>query len=72
MSSLPLSHDEAHTHAPQTAGSKQVKIVHADRSAPVDIHKAPVSRVYTKDYSKVQEQGDSDKVTVYLGNPLRW
>lgn len=65
-------HNEAHTLNAQTAGSKRVKIVHAERSAPVDIHKAPVSRIYTKDYSKVQEQGDSDQVTPYLGNPLRW
>lgn len=72
MSSLPPSHNLAHTEAPQTAGSKQVKIVHADRMNAVDIHKAPISRIYTKDYSKVLEDKDSDQVTVFLGNPLRW
>lgn len=36
-------------------------------------HVAPASRVYTRDYSKVQpEKEDTDYVTAALGNPLRW
>lgn len=68
------------TYRPQTAGSKQIKCEHlANRSVPASIVKAdgnksaPTSRVYTKDYSKVApEKGDSDMVSPYLGNPLRW
>ncbi len=72
MSSRVPSEGKQHTDAPQTAGSKQVKAVFTERAQAVDIHKAPISRVYTKDYSKVPEDKDSDQVSVYLGNPLRW
>lgn len=57
---------------PLTAGNKQVKCVYTPRGTPADIGKAPPSRIYTKDYSKVQEKDSSDNVTAYLGNPLRW
>jgi hypothetical protein len=58
---------------PLTAGAKTVKCVELrNLSQPADIGKAPPSRIYTKDYSKVQEKDDSDGVTQYLGNPLRW
>ena len=58
---------------PQTAGTKQIKCVYTpSMGTPADIGKAPTSRIYTKDYSKVQEKDDSDNVSPYLGNPLRW
>jgi hypothetical protein len=57
----------------QSKDSKQVKAVFLNTlGQAADIAKAPVSRVYTKDYGKVQEKGDTDGVTPYLGNPLRW
>lgn len=68
------------TYRPQTAGSKQIKCEHLQSiGSPASIAKtggnksAPASRVYTKDYSKVSpEKGDSDQVSPFLGNPLRW
>lgn len=58
---------------PLTAGAKTIKCVELpSMGTPADICKAPPTRIYTKDYSKVQEKGDSDNVTAYLGNPLRW
>lgn len=57
---------------PLTAGHKQVKCVYTPMGVPADIGVAPTSRVYTKDYSKTQEKNDSDTVSPFLGNPLRW
>lgn len=58
------------TRLPQSAGSKLVKEDYSRYSAP-DINKAPPSRVYTRDYSKIgRAPGDVDLVTVALGNPL--
>lgn len=56
-----------------TAGNKQVKCVELPAmNGTADIGKAPPTRIYTKDYSKVQEKDDSDNVSPFLGNPLRW
>ena len=64
---------DGHTVAHCTEGCKTVKVVHlGSMLAPVDIHKAPVSRVYTKDYGKIQEKDDNDMVSPFLGPPLRW
>lgn len=79
MSSMPGGADEQ-TYPEQSKGSKQIKCEHlphmgvAASIAKDDGNKsAPTSRVYTKDYSKVTpEKGDSDQVSPYLGNPLRW
>jgi hypothetical protein len=65
---------------PQTAGSKQIKCERLQSiGSAASIGKdagnksAATSRVYTKDYSKVApEKGDSDQVSPFLGNPLRW
>jgi len=64
----------AHTAQAQSEGSKQLKIEHLSSiSTPADIGKAPPSRIYTRDYSKVgPEKGDDDLVGPVLGNPLRW
>ena len=54
----------------QSTGSKTVKESYNQYTA-ADIGKAPPSRVYTRDYSKVgRAKGDVDLVTVALGNPL--
>ena len=64
---------DGHTLAAQTAGSKQVKVVHYRAGMAVDIHKAPPSRLYTRDYAKVPPSPeDVDLVSPVLGNPLRW
>lgn len=60
------------TQEEQTTGTKVVKAECLTPGQAADIGKAPPSRVYTKDYSKVPEQGDKDDVTRVLGNPLRW
>lgn len=58
---------------PLTKGAKTIKSVELNSMGQAaDISKAPPSRVYTRDYSKVQERDDKDTVTEYLGNPLRW
>jgi hypothetical protein len=56
----------------QSAGSKQIKVECLRNGQASDLHKAPPSRVYTRDYGKVQEKDDPDLVTGALGNPLRW
>lgn len=68
------------TYRPQSPGSKQLKCEHLQSiKQPASIQKfpgnksAPTSRIYTKDYSKVTpEKDDSDMVSPFLGNPLRW
>lgn len=58
------------TRLPQSDGSKLVKEVYVAYSAP-DINKAPPSRVYTRDYSKIgRAPGDTDLISGVLGNPL--
>lgn len=58
------------TRLPQSSGSKLVKETYQQYGAP-DIGKAPPSRIYTRDYSKVgREPDDVDLVTAALGNPL--
>lgn len=72
-----------HTQMEQAPKSKQIKIdCHTSRDQPAELGKAafnakdkvaPVSRIYTNDYSKVQpEKEDRDMVGPALGNPLRW
>lgn len=56
----------------QTTGSKTVKCEHLQAGQAADIGPAPTSRVYTRDYAKQKEAGDSDSVSEFLGNPLRW
>lgn len=59
-----------HTQRVQSAGSKQVKVVETRFAAP-DINKAPPSRIYTGDYTKVgRATGDVDRLTSVIGNPL--
>lgn len=58
------------TRLTQSTGTKLVKEDYNPYSA-ADIGKAPPSRVYTRDYTKVgRAKGDVDLVTVALGNPL--
>lgn len=68
------SKENGHTAMAQTPGSKQIaQEFLRDATQPADIHKAPPSRVYTRDYGKVQpEKDDVDLVSPALGNPLRW
>lgn len=56
----------------QAPGSKTIKCAILANGQAADIGPAPTSRVYTSDYSKVKEQGDSDIVSEFLGNPMRW
>lgn len=73
MSSMPGGQDDSASYAPQSAGSKQIKCEHLPKmGVPASIGPAGADRIYTKDYSKVKEQGDKDDVTAFLGNPLRW
>lgn len=62
------------TKMPQTTGSKQVKSLHLQPGQAADIGPAPTARVYSRDYSKVDPDGDQhdDTLTPFLGNPLRW
>ena len=56
----------------QSKGSKLVKEVYHSftRGDVADINKAPTSRVYTRDYSKVgREEDDVDLVSAALGKP---
>lgn len=62
-----------HTDMAQSAGSKQIKVVSAQRQTATDIHKAPPSRLHTNDYSKVTpEKDDKDIVGPLLGDIVGW
>jgi hypothetical protein len=57
----------------QSPGTKQIKVELLANGQASDIGKAPPSRNYTRDYSKVApEKDDVDLVTGALGNPLRF
>lgn len=73
MSTTENHKGDTHTAQSQTKGSKQVKIEHlASIGTAASVGPAPADRVYTKDYSKVQEKDHDNNVSLYLGNPLRW
>lgn len=62
----------ADTKLSYSPGAKHVKCVSIGITEAADIRKAPTSRIYTKDYSKVgRAKDDTDTVTVALGNPFR-
>jgi hypothetical protein len=64
---------DGHTEMEQSAGSKQIKQDFSRGAVAVDIHDAPPSRIYTKNYEKNgKDKDDPDTVGPYLGNPLRW
>ncbi|MFI5397595.1 MAG: hypothetical protein ACHQ9S_18820 [Candidatus Binatia bacterium] len=73
---------EGHTQREQAPDSKQIKVEQLPAiMTPVDLgkhkefsqHTAPVSRIYTNDYSKVApEKDDRDAAGPALGPPLRW
>lgn len=58
----------------QSAGSKVVKSQHLAPGQAADIGPAPTSRVYSRDYSKQDPDGDQrdDTLSPFLGNPLGW
>lgn len=60
------------THLDHTAGTKQVKEEMLSLGQTSDIGEAPPSRVYSRDYSKRDPDGDQrdDTLSVFLGNPL--
>ena len=70
MASMSGGEPPDRTLSPGAKTIKSVELLRMGQAA--DIGKAPPSRIYTKDYSKVQEKDDSDTVSPYLGNPLRW
>lgn len=55
----------------QSAGTKRVKVTMLENGQAADIGKAPTSRVYTNDYSKVPPRDSEDITSAWLGNPLR-
>lgn len=66
---------QGHTVKDQTGGSKQLAAAFTERSRPADIFKAPLARLYTRDYCKMPDADDAtdkDTVTPFLGNPLIW
>lgn len=64
------------TKSAPSAGAKNVKThwLNVENGTIPDIGKAPVERVYTRNYAKTTEtytSEDEDLVTPALGNPLR-
>ncbi len=58
----------------QSPGTKQVKCDHLRLGQAADIGVAPPMRVYSRDYSKTDPDGDQqdDTLSPFLGNPLGW
>lgn len=56
----------------QTAGSKALKCEHLSPGQAADVGPASPMRIYTRDYGKVRDPDQSDSVSSFLGNPLRW
>lgn len=58
----------------QTAGSKVLKSEILRLGQAADLGPAPPDRVYSRDYSKKDPDGDQhdDTLSQYLGNPLRF
>lgn len=56
----------------QTAGSKVIKTENLRFGQAADLGPAPTARVYSRDYSKKDPDGDQydDTLSQYLGNPL--
>lgn len=56
----------------QTAGSKVIKAEHLRLGQAADLGVAPTARVYSRDYSKIDPDGDQkdDTLSQFLGNPL--
>lgn len=64
---------DGHTMMQLSKGAKQVSVDFSPGMRAVDIHDAPPSRIYSKDYDKTEKvEDDPDTVSPYLGNPLRW
>lgn len=61
------------TQEEQSTGTKVIKQEMLSNGQAADIGTVPPSRVYTKDYCKVEVvEDDPDTVSPFLGNPLRW
>lgn len=58
----------------QTTGTKVLKSQELRNGQAADIGVAPPDRVYSRDYSKVDPDGDQhdDTLSPFVGNPLRW
>lgn len=56
----------------EASGSKTIKCQMLANGQAADIGPAPTSRVYTRDYGKVKDPTDSDTLSEFLGNPMRW
>jgi len=63
--------DGADTKQAQSHGTKLIKDESLQFGRASDIGTAPPSRIYTRDYRKVDRDAESqDTVSAYLGNPL--
>lgn len=62
------------TQEEQTSGTKVLKAQELRPGEAADIGPAPPARVYSRDYSKKDPDGDQndDTLSPFLGNPLRW
>ena len=62
------------TQEEQSPGTKGLKCEHLRPGQAADIGVAPPARVYSRDYSKTDPDGDQydDTVSSFLGNPLVW
>lgn len=62
------------TQEEQTAGSKQIKAEHLRLGQAATVGEITTDRVYSRDYSKVDPDGDQhdDTLSPFLGNPLGW
>lgn len=60
------------TQEEQSPGSKSLKCEHLRLGQAADIGEAPPARVFSRDYSKKDPDGDQGKDTLseFLGNPL--
>jgi hypothetical protein len=66
--------DGHHTKEEQSPGSKLLQHEHLRPGQAADIGVAPPVRVYSRDYSKTDPDGDQkdDTLSPFLGNPLGW
>lgn len=60
------------TQEEQTAGTKAIQCDHLAPGQAADLGPAPPTRVYSRDYSKKDPDGDQgdDTLSTFLGNPL--
>lgn len=62
------------TQEEQSAGTKSLKSQILANGQAADLGPAPTARVYSRDYSKKDPDGDQydDTLSEFLGNPLRF